>query len=140
MKKIIYIQIFLAVILFSGLTAQDKINENDVKSALTKIFDLSKDQNYSEAAKLLLFEKNGEIRSYNFSDPVEAKSVKRLVKKIKAYLDLSDSYEYESLTLGTAMKLQSADLKVNFKSGDQELTISYLFVKNANSLLLAQFK
>lgn len=139
MKKMILMQIFLAFLLFSGLSAQDKINEEDVKSALTKIFDLSEEQNYAEAAKLLLYNKN-EVRNFNFSDNSEAKSVKRLVKKIKAYLDLSDSYEYESLTFGTMQKLESADLKVNFKSGDQELTISFLFVKHANKLLLAQFK
>ncbi len=139
MKKMILVQIFLAFLLFSGLSAQDKINEEDVKSALTKIFDLSEEQNFAEAANLLLYNKN-EVRSFNFSDNAEAKSVKRLVKKIKAYLDLSDSYEYESLTFGTIKKLESADLKVNFKSGDQELTISFLFVKNGNKLLLAQFK
>lgn len=139
MKKIMLIQIFLVFLIFSGLSAQDKINEEEVKSALTKIFDLSKEQNYAEAAKLLLYSRN-EVRSFNFSDKSEAKRAKRLVKKIKAYLDLSDSYEYESLTLGTMQKLESADLKVNFKSGDQELTISFLFVKHANKLLLAHFK
>lgn len=139
MKKMILIQIFLAFILFSGVSAQDQINEEDVKTALTKIFDLSEEQNFAEAAKLLLYNKK-DIRNFNYSDAAEAKSVKRLVKKIKAYLDLSDSYEYESLTFGTMQKLESADLKVNFKSGDQELTISFLFVKHANKLLLAQFK
>jgi hypothetical protein len=140
MKKIIISQLFMAFLLFNGITAQTQLNEVEVKSALTKIFNLSKDQNFAETAKLLLFNEKDEFRNYNFKDPSEAKSVKRLVKKIKAYLDLSDSYEYESLTNGKIGKFQSADLKVNFKSGDQELTISFKFVKNGENILLAEFR
>jgi hypothetical protein len=140
MKKIIISQLFIAFLLFSGLTAQTKLNDVEVKSALTKIFNLSKDQNFAETAKLLLFNDKDEFRSYNYKDPSEAKSVKRLVKKIKAYLDLSDSYEYESLSNSNMGKFQSADLKVNFKSGDQELTISFKFVKIGEIILLSEFR
>ena len=140
MKKIIILQLFMAFLLFNSFTAQTQLNEVEVKSALTKIFNLSKDQKFAESAKLLLFNEKDEFRAYNFKNPSEAKSVKRLIKKIKAYLDLSDSYEYESLTSAKMDKFHSADLKVNFKSGDQELTISFKFVKIGENILLVEFR
>ena len=140
MKKIIILQLFLAFLLFNSFAAQKQLEEIEVKSALTKIFNLSKDQNFAESAKLLLFNKKDQLRSYNFKNPSEAKSVKRMVKKIKAYLDLSDSYEYESLTKGKMGKVQSSDLKVKFKSGDQQLSISFTFVKIGENILLSDFR
>lgn len=140
MKKIIFLQLFLAFLLFNSFVAQKQLNEIEVKSALTEIFNFSKDQKFAESAKLLLFNEKDQLRSYNFKNPSEAKSVKRIVKKIKAYLDLSDSYEYESLTNGKMDKFQSSDLKVKFKSGDQQLSISFTFVKIGENILLVDFK
>ena len=140
MKKIIILQLFLAFLLFNSFAAQKQLEEIEVKSALTKIFNISKDQNFAESAKLLLYHEKDQLRSYNFKNPSEAKSVKRIVKKIKAYLDLSDSYEYESLTTGKMDKIKSSDLKVKFKSGDQQLSISFTFVKIGENILLVDFK
>ena len=138
-KKLLLFIIFSACLSFS-LNAQNKLSEDTAKSALTKIFDLSKNQNYSALASLFLYEEGKELRSYNNSVRGEAKSVKRNAKKIKAYLDLSDSYEYNSITFGKLLNNPSADLEVNFKSGDQELTISFIFVEIAGNILLADFK
>lgn len=138
-KKLLLFIIFSACLSFS-LNAQNKLSEDTAKSALTKIFDLSKNQNYSALASLFLYEEGKELRSYNNSVRAEAKSVKRNAKKIKAYLDLSDSYEYNSITFGKLLNNPSADLEVNFKSGDQELTISFIFVEIAGNILLADFK
>ena len=138
-KKLLLFIIFSACLSFS-LNAQNKLSEDTAKSALTKIFDLSKNQNYSALASLFLYEEWKELRSYNNSVRAEAKSVKRNAKKIKAYLDLSDSYEYNSITFGKLLNNPSADLEVNFKSGDQELTISFIFVEIAGNILLADFK
>ena len=138
-KKLLLFIIFSACLSFS-LNAQNKLSEDTAKSALTKIFDLRKNQNYSALASLFLYEEGKELRSYNNSVRAEAKSVKRNAKKIKAYLDLSDSYEYNSITFGKVLNNPSADLEVNFKSGDQELTISFIFVEIAGNILLADFK
>ena len=140
MKKVIIIQLVFVLLLVNGLVAQNNLSETNVKNALTKIFDLSKNQDYESLASLILYNKRNELRSYNNSNKSEAKSVKRMSKKIKAYLDLSDSYEYESLTNGKENNLPSVTLKVNFKSGDQELTISFFFVDLNGNLLLSKFK
>ena len=135
-KKII---MFILLVAFSPMVfGQSLLKENEIKSALTKIFDLSKKQDFVALSSYLLNDK--EIKAYNFNDPSEARSVKRIAKKIKAYLDLSDSYEYESLTFETFKNLPSAELEVSFKSGDQDLTISFIFVQFSGRLLLGQFK
>jgi len=140
MKKIFLLLIIFAIGFTWNLNAQTKLDEGTVKAALSKIFDLSKDQNYSALASLLLYEEGKELRSYNNSVKEEKKSVKRNAKKIKAYLDLSDSYEYNSITFSKLLNNPSAELEVNFKSGDQELTISFIFIELTGKILLADFK
>lgn len=140
MKKLVIIQLILVLFLANIISAQNNLSETNVKNALTKIFDLSKNQNYESLASLMLYSKKNELRTFNYANKSEAKTVKRMSKKIKAYLDLSDSYEYESLATGKEHNLPSVNLKVNFKSGDQELTISFLFVDQKGKILLAKFK
>lgn len=140
MKKRIIVQLIFASLFIVNINAQNKLNENNVKSHLSKIFDFSKDQNFASAANLFIYNKNNALRAFNYSNKTEARAVKRMVKKIKAYLDLSDSYEYESITFGTFKNLHSAELKVNFKSGDQKLSISFMFVELSGKILLAKFR
>lgn len=140
MKKLILIQIVIMAFLANSLVAQNEIKENEVKSTLKTIFKLSEEQNYAGVASLFFNSDKNEKRGYNFNSKAEAKSVKRMAKKIKAYLNLSDSYEYESISYAKLDGLPSAALKVNFTSGNQELTISFNFVKIKNSVLLAEFK
>jgi hypothetical protein len=140
MKKIFLLLIIFVMGFTWNLNAQTKLDEGTVKAALSKIFDLSKDQNYTALASLLLYEKGKELRSYNNSVNEEKKTVKRNAKKIKAYLDLSDSYEYKSITFGKLLNNPNAELEVNFRSGDQELTISFIFVDISGKILLADFK
>jgi hypothetical protein len=140
MKKIFLLLIIFVMGFTWNLNAQTKLDEGTVKAALSKIFDLSKDQNYTALASLLLYEEGKELRSYNNSVNEEKKTVKRNAKKIKAYLDLSDSYEYKSITFSKLLNNPSAELEVNFRSGDQELTISFIFVDIAGKILLADFK
>ncbi len=140
MKKIFLLLIIFVIGFTWNLNAQTKLDEGTVKAALSKIFDLSKDQNYTALASLLLYEEGKELRSYNNSVNEEKKTVKRNAKKIKAYLDLSDSYEYKSITFSKLLNNPSAELEVNFRSGDQELTISFIFVDIAGKILLADFK
>lgn len=140
MKKIFLLLIIFVIGFTWNLNAQTKLDEGTVKAALSKIFDLSKDQNYTALASLLLYEKGKELRSYNNSVNEEKKTVKRNAKKIKAYLDLSDSYEYKSITFGKLLNNPNAELEVNFRSGDQELTISFIFVDISGKILLADFK
>lgn len=138
------INILLLLIFAIGFTynldAQSKLNEGTAKAALSKIFELSKEQNYPALASLLLYEKGKELRSYDYSVKEEKKLVSRNGKRIKAYLNLSDSYEYNIIKFGKLFNNPSAELKVQFKSGDQKLTISFIFIELSGKIFLADFK
>lgn len=139
MKKNLYLQLVIVLFLLNNVSVSATMKESAVKSALTKIFDMSKNKNYTDSAPLL-FNKKLITRAYNYTDKSEIKAVKRICKKIKAYLDLSDSYEYEAISFSKDKNLQSANLKVNFQSGNQELTISFIFVEISGKILLSSFK
>lgn len=136
MKNIIVTSVFL--ILFSMvLCGQNRLNENDIKLSLTQIFEMSETENYEILGQKLL--NNDTMKPYDIKIKKEARSVKRSGKKIKAYLDLSDSYEYKDLEFETYKNLPSANLNVIFRSGGQNLTISFVFVEINNKILLAKF-
>jgi hypothetical protein len=119
------------------LAGQDRLNENEIKSSLTQIFELSKEQDFERLGEKLL--NDASLKPFNMKNKKDSKSVKRSGKKIKAYLDLSDSYEYKDLEFETFKDLPSANLNVIFRSGSQNLTISFIFVEVDNKILLAKF-
>lgn len=140
LNNFIWMFFFSIILIGSNNFAQDKLNENQLKETLTDIFSLSKANNYAQMSKRLLYDEGKELRTYNPKNKIELKAVKRTAKKIKAYLNLSDSYAYESISYDKYKELPSAEIKVNFKSGDQELTISFIFIEISGSVLLADFK
>jgi hypothetical protein len=129
MRKIVQLYIITSLVFSINIFAQN-FEEAELKSSLSKIFDLSKAQNYKELSSLLVIENENDVE----------KAVKRTAKKIKAYLNLSDSYEYASITYDKINDLPGANLNVIFKSGDQKLSISFSFIKKSNKLLLVEFK
>jgi len=140
MRTKISIFVLFSLLLTVSTYSQSTINKAEVKTTLTKLFDLSKSKNYKEASSLLAYDGKNKSKinktAFNFADKKEKKAVKRKCKKIKAYLDLSDSYEYD----GFASNGNNGTIKVNFKSGDQELKISFTFVKVDGKVLLSSFK
>lgn len=136
MKKFVLLQLF-TLACTSILVGQDLLNENRIKSVLKEVFDLSQNQDYSALSKKLLDQET--LKPYNYKNKNDQKTVKRIGKKIKAYLDLSDSYEYENLALAKFKNLSSAELDVIFRSGDQNLTISFIFVEYQGNLYLTKF-
>ncbi len=138
MKKLIKIYVIISLLFSVNIFAQN-IEKNELKLSLTKIFDLSKTKKYKELSSHLISSKKNDLKVYNFDNKTDAKNVKRIAKKIKAYLDLSDSYEYASIVYNSFNNLPSAELKVNFRSGNQELTISFLFVEKSKKLFLVKF-
>jgi hypothetical protein len=129
MRKIVQLYIITSLVFSINIFAQN-FEEAELKSSLSKIFDLSKAQNYKGLSSLLVIENENDVE----------KAVKRTAKKIKAYLNLSDSYEYASITYDKINDLPGANLNVIFKSGDQKLSISFSFIKKSNKLLLVEFK
>jgi hypothetical protein len=141
MKKILTnINFVIIVTFFVNVCINAQTSEANVKSALSSVFDVSVKEDFSKAAGLMLYEDGKEKRAYNSSDNSELKTVKRQCKKIKAYIDLSDSYEYANFSTTQINGMNGAVLEVIFKSGDQKLNISFSFVNLSGKLLLASFK
>ena len=131
------------ILLFGGMNiifAQADITEADLKAALSSVFDASVKENYTKACSLMLNDELKEKRAFNPSENSEIKAVKRQCKKIKAYIDLSDSYEYTKYTPTKIDGQNGAVLEVSFKSGDQKLNIGFTFVKLGGKVLLVGFK
>ncbi len=140
MKRITYLNILFLFLFTSMVYSQNELTKSDLKETVSKIFNLCNDKNYEAMADLLLFKDGNKYRPYNFSNKSEAKKVKRQCKKIKAYLDLSDSYEYDSFIKGKFNNLPSTILNIIFVSGDQKLKISFEFVKLNGRIFLTSFK
>lgn len=137
MRKIYLI--YILIIAFNSLTIAQNISEAKIKSTVEKIFELSLNQDYLNAADYFLNIKVDKLRKFDSKNKKEVRAVKRMAKKIKAYLDLSDSYEFASINHGKFKNLNSADIIINFKSGGQELKITFKFVELNNKILLAKF-
>ncbi|MBI1931753.1 MAG: hypothetical protein HYS24_04385 [Ignavibacteriales bacterium] len=138
-----YFTIILIAVIFLinlGNSVYAQVSEADAKTVLNSIFDASSKEDYNKASSLLMFEKVLDKRAYNNSDPAEQKSVKRICKKIKAYIDLSDSYEVSGSKSVNMQGLNGTVLDVVFKSGDQKLNIAFTFLNVSGKILLSDFK
>ena len=140
MKNTLKISFLLIVLFTINIIAQSSIKQTEVKSALTNLFDLCKNKNYKDVSDYLAYngkdaDRNGKS-TFNYANKSERKIVKRKCKKIKAYLDLSDSYEYGDFSTNG----NKGNINVIFKSGDQELKIVFIFIKTGKKILLSDFK
>ncbi len=140
MKNILKMTFLLVFLYAINIHAQNSVTKSEIKTTLTKLFDLCKTKNYAEASAYFAYEGkdaagNRKV-SFNYAEKSEKKAVKRKCKKIKAYLDLSDSYEYGDFNSSDS----KAEMNVIFKSGDQELKITFSFTKAENKILLTDFK
>lgn len=137
MKKLIFI-LFLP---FLSLYAQ---NDDFVKieSNLKVLFDNCQNDKFDEAATLLVY--NGEDTkrkykdSFDLSSRKEKREVKRTCRKIKALLDVSSSYNTSEKSVETNNKMEFYIIKVDFKSGSQNITTAFSFVKVGDKFLLAE--
>ena len=139
-----YIGIFLIIAaLQTAAVAQKAKPLDEVKTALSKIFDLSKNNKYKDAAGYFAYTGDDKERylayTLNYKVREEKSLVRRNCKKIKAYIELSDSYEYGKFETKKIDGVNHYILQVIFKSGSQNLNISFDFVKINNKFVLASF-
>lgn len=130
--------IFTFTLIFTGVNSAQ---ENAIKSNIEKLFKFSKDKDYKSASALILYRGDNAERNFktalNFSDEGEQRDAKRITKRIKAFLDLSDGYEFGELTSENENGRDYSVITVNFKSGGQTLKTSFAFVNVSNKYLLA---
>ena len=95
MKKLsIILGLILLASFFTNIKAQTS------QETLKQILDFSKAKKYVEAAALIAYDGSDETKKFkvpfNAKNENEFNSVKRICKKVKALMDISDSYEIGS--------------------------------------------
>ena len=135
----------LMVFLFfaMGLTLAQENDQKQLNDNLNELLKYCKAENYEKAASLIAYQ--GENTSRNLNDvykpnnPGELSKVKRIVKKISAFLNLSDSYEVLNFKKEERSGRQWYLLPVVFKSGGQKLKTKFWFVKINDKFVLGDF-
>ena len=143
-KQHISLTVILMGVLLISLSAQQKKEADEIKETLTVLFDLSKKDDYKTAASYIVYSGNDEKRkfvdTYNYNERVEAKDVKRIAKKIKALLDITDNYKFLELTNDSQDGKTIFVQLVNFESSGQKLTTKFEFLKVGDKYLLLNVK
>lgn len=141
LKRISMFAIFLVILCSVCLSAQDN-PEQASREAASRLFDLARSKNYESASKLLAVVEKDNKRQYkdhyNYQIPDEREAVVRLVKKIKAFLDISDSHSFSEFSQGNLKGVDCYRIAVQFRSGSQALSTQFSFVKTSAGLLLAE--
>jgi putative salt-induced outer membrane protein YdiY len=138
MKRLIIIAFFV-LISSTHLISQDLKSEK-VKSTISSLFENCKSENMELAAKQIAYMGKDESRNmqgtYNIKDNKEASKVKRIMKKISAFLKISDKYEFGSFNSQTDNGKVVHSIEVLFISGDQKLTTKFSFIEVKEIFLL----
>ena len=142
-KNIVIILLF-GILSFNFLSAQPAGDAEQIKSTLTKIFEMSKADNYDACAAYIIYsgddKKREFVDTYNIKDRSEAKDVKRICKKIKALLDITDKYNFTTLTTEKADGRDIFVQMIDFKSSGQQLSTKFEFIKVGDKYLLLSVK
>lgn len=140
MKRVARI-VFISVVLSGLLFAQNNDKSEQIKTQLNSLFDLCKNNKYEQAAGMIAYTGKDEKRNltdvYNYKDQKEASKVKRIVKKIKAFIDISDKFIVGAINIKTVEDRNDYTVEVLFISGNQELKTLFTFVKIGNKFLMA---
>lgn len=135
MKKL---SIILGLILFSSLFTVLKAQSS--QDVLKNILEFSKAKKFSEAAAFIAYDGTDEAKkfkvAFDANNDNELNSVKRICKKVKALIDISDSYEIGSAKEEKKDGLDWTVIEVSFKSGSQNLKTLFSFVKVNDKFLL----
>ena len=114
--------------------------ESEVKSTLDLLIYLCEEEKYDSMSAFIVYSGKDETRYlkdiYNYSDRKEMNAVKRIGKKIKAFIDLSDSRKIGKYSESMDNKIPNLNLEMVFKNGEQEIVTVFTFVEVNKKLLL----
>ena len=131
MKKFIsFFVIIITIISSNVLIAQ--INEQSAKSVADKFFAACERSDYRTAAGMLGYHGSDESRlykdTYNFSIHEDTDDVKRFCNRVKATIEISDSYEFGRFSSRIVHGKEVKSLDVTFKSGNQKIKNKLIFI------------
>jgi len=138
-KRIMQIMTLLVIFLVVPF-AQDQNSDEKIKDTIENLFSVSKDKDYNKACTLIVYTGSDSQKDYtvalNPRSTTDLEKAERIAKKIKAYLDISDSYNINSVVTDKKGDKNFTDVEVGFKSGKQTLNIDFKFVVVNNNFLL----
>lgn len=139
MKNILNTLLLLCVSV-SVVFTQTRNVELEVKSTVDLLINLCEEEKYDSIAALIVYSGKDQTRylkdTYNYSDRKEVSAIKRIGKKIKAYIDLSDSRKFGRYSKSVENKIQNYSLELIFKNGEQEIVTVFTFTEVNDKLLL----
>lgn len=131
MKK--HISLFVTILTFiSFITINAQISEQLAKNVANQLFNSCEKNNYKSAAGFLAYHGADETRlykeTYKYSNSKEASDVKRFCNRLKAMIEISDSYELGKLRSRKIYGKEFQSLDVIFKSGNQKIKNKLVFI------------
>lgn len=132
------LNLILGLLIFSAFFANIKAQTS--QEVLKQILELSKAKKFEQAAPLIAYDGADETKklktAFDAKNEDDLNSVKRICKKIKALIDISDSYEIGAQTEIEKDGINWFVTEVGFKSGNQSLKTVFSFVKINDKFLL----
>jgi len=133
---------FLLVIIVFSISIFAQSNDERLTESIENLFSVSKQRDYNKACDLIAYTGSDETRylsaKLNVKNNYELQQAERIAKKIKAYVDISDSYEITSTDNLSEEGGELLHAKIEFKSGKQILEVVFKFVEINEVLLLVE--
>ncbi len=137
-------KIFLLIVIICGTLVAQVDPKEIVKNDIERLLRYTKQNNIILAARLIAYKGNDADR--NLKDAVnpeneeELKHAKRIVKKLNAFLDLSDTYEFGEFQKKSDKTGDYFIQEVKFKKGQQLLSTDFTFINFQGRYLLTDFE
>lgn len=133
---------FLLVIIVFSVSIFAQSNDERLTESIENLFAVSKQRDYNKVCDLIAYTGSDETRylsaKLNAKNNYELQQAERIAKKIKAYVDISDSYEITSTDKISEEGGELLHAKIEFKSGKQILEVVFKFVEINEVLLLVE--
>lgn len=133
----IVILFLMMLMVVPNLKAQTT-DEQNIKSVISSLLDLSKTRSYEKAAKILAYTGDDKTRNlsvpFNSADKNELSQVKRFVNRVSSLLQLSSKYELGDII--TDEENNTYDIEIFFTSGEQRLKTILKLVKVKSGFLV----
>lgn len=138
-------KLFVLLLMITGVSfSQNQLSNEKITNTVETILELSQSGKYAEASNYIAYTGTDESRKYksklNAKDAGELKSAERMLKKIKAYLSISDSHEIVKSENIEKSERTFTVVEVAFISGQQKLNVQFEFVNINNDILLANIE
>ena len=131
-----YIVVFF--LLCSGYIFAQEI---EIQKTVDELFNLCENGKLKNAAELLCTSNaGGKITELDYSNPKQKRKADRLMKKIKALLQLSDSHSVTGITKIEDGESRHFSVEVEFKSGEQALRSKLIFASFEKGFKLVELK